>query len=64
MHLAVDGRLLGLLAVSDPIKASTPEALAMLKQRRPARGDGDRRRADHRPRGRRPPRASTRCTAR
>jgi Cu+-exporting ATPase len=31
MHLAVDGRLLGLLAVSDPIKASTPEALAMLK---------------------------------
>jgi Cu+-exporting ATPase len=30
MHLAVDGRL-GLLAVSDPIKASTPEALAALK---------------------------------
>ena len=27
MHLAVDGRLAGLLAVSDPIKASTPEAL-------------------------------------
>jgi Cu+-exporting ATPase len=31
MHLAVDGRLLGLLAVSDPIKATTPEALAALK---------------------------------
>ncbi|TDP63094.1 copper-transporting P-type ATPase [Roseateles toxinivorans] len=31
MHLAVDGRLLGLLAVADPIKASTPEALAALK---------------------------------
>jgi Cu+-exporting ATPase len=31
MHLAVDGQLTGLLAVSDPIKASTPEALATLK---------------------------------
>ncbi len=31
MHLAVDGRLAGLLAVSDPVKASTPEALAMLR---------------------------------
>ena len=31
MHLAVDGQLVGLLAVSDPIKASTPEALATLK---------------------------------
>ena len=27
MHLAVDGRLAGLLAVSDPIKETTPEAL-------------------------------------
>jgi Cu+-exporting ATPase len=32
MHLAADGRLLGLLAVSDPIKASTPEALAALQR--------------------------------
>jgi Cu+-exporting ATPase len=32
MHLAVDGRLLGLLAVSDPIKASAPEALAALQR--------------------------------
>ncbi len=32
MHLAADGRLLGLLAVSDPIKASTPEALTVLRQ--------------------------------
>jgi Cu+-exporting ATPase len=32
VHLAVDGRLLGLLAVADPIKASTPEALAVLRQ--------------------------------
>ncbi len=31
MHLAVDGQLVGLLAVSDPVKASTPEALATLK---------------------------------
>jgi len=31
MHLAVDGQLAGLLAVSDPVKASTPEALAALK---------------------------------
>ncbi len=31
MHLAVDGKLAGLLAVSDPIKASTAEALATLK---------------------------------
>lgn len=31
MHLAADGQLMGLLAVSDPVKASTPEALAMLK---------------------------------
>lgn len=32
MHLAVDERLAGLLAVSDPVKASTPEALAALHQ--------------------------------
>lgn len=31
MHLAADGQLVGLLAVSDPVKASTPEALAALK---------------------------------
>ncbi len=31
MHLAVDGHLAGLLAVSDPVKASTPEALETLK---------------------------------
>jgi Cu+-exporting ATPase len=31
MHLAADGTLLGLLAVSDPVKASTPEALATLQ---------------------------------
>ncbi|MEO8133627.1 MAG: HAD-IC family P-type ATPase, partial [Betaproteobacteria bacterium] len=30
-YLAVDNRLAGLLAVSDPIKASTPDALAALK---------------------------------
>ena len=32
MHLAVDHRLAGLLAVSDPIKATTPEALASLRR--------------------------------
>ena len=31
MHLAVDGRLAGLLAVADPVKASTPEALTTLQ---------------------------------
>jgi Cu+-exporting ATPase len=31
MHLAADGRLLGLVAVSDPVKASTPEALDTLR---------------------------------
>ena len=31
MHLVVDGRLAGLLAVSDPIKASTPEAVRGLR---------------------------------
>jgi Cu+-exporting ATPase len=31
MYLAADGKLAGLLAVSDPIKASTAEALATLK---------------------------------
>ena len=32
MHLATDGRLFGLLVVADPIKASTPEALTVLRQ--------------------------------
>jgi Cu+-exporting ATPase len=32
IHLAVDGQLAGLLAVSDPIKASTPSALAALQK--------------------------------
>jgi Cu+-exporting ATPase len=31
MHLAVDGKLAGLLAVSDPVKATTPDALASLR---------------------------------
>ncbi|MGX6571242.1 heavy metal translocating P-type ATPase [Cupriavidus necator] len=31
MYLGVDGRLAGLLAVSDPVKDSTPQALASLK---------------------------------
>lgn len=31
MYLAADGRLVGLLAVSDPIKGTTPEALQTLK---------------------------------
>ena len=32
MHLTINGELAGLLAVSDPIKKSTPEALATLKE--------------------------------
>jgi Cu+-exporting ATPase len=31
MYLAADGHLIGLLAVSDPVKASTPEALRILR---------------------------------
>lgn len=31
MYLASDGQLLGLIAVSDPVKATTPEALRVLK---------------------------------
>ncbi len=32
MHLAVDGKLAGLLAVSDPVKATTADALASLRK--------------------------------
>lgn len=32
MHLAIDGKLAGLLAVSDPIKSTTPDALAALRE--------------------------------
>jgi Cu+-exporting ATPase len=32
MHLAVDGQLAGVLAVSDPVKATTPDALAALRR--------------------------------
>ena len=32
MHLAVDGKLAGLLAVSDPVKATTADALAALRK--------------------------------
>jgi P-type Cu+ transporter len=32
MYLAADGRLLGLIAVSDPVKATTGEALATLRE--------------------------------
>ena len=32
MHLAVDGQLAGLLAVSDPVKATTADALASLRK--------------------------------
>lgn len=31
VHMAVDGHLAGLLAITDPVKASTPDALASLK---------------------------------
>jgi len=32
MHLAIDGRLAGLLAVSDPVKSTTADALAALRK--------------------------------
>lgn len=45
MYLAIDGQLAGLLAVSDPIKQSTPEAMQALKDARirviMATGDGE-----------------------
>ena len=56
IYLAVDGRLAGLLAVSDPIKASTPEALAALAGARHPHRHGHRRRADDRQGRRRPAR--------
>jgi Cu+-exporting ATPase len=31
VHIVIDGRLAGLLAITDPVKAGTPEALASLK---------------------------------
>nr|WP_255440537.1 copper-translocating P-type ATPase [Caenimonas sedimenti] len=31
MHLAIDGRFAGLLAVADPVKVTTPEAIARLR---------------------------------
>ncbi len=44
MHLAVDGRLAGILAVSDPVKSTTAEALASLRKAKirvvMATGDG------------------------
>ena len=44
MHLAVDGRLAGILAVSDPVKSTTAEALASLRRAKirvvMATGDG------------------------
>jgi Cu+-exporting ATPase len=43
MHLAVDGQLAGLLAVSDPVKSSTPEAWLTLKAAGIAHRDGHRR---------------------
>ena len=36
MFLAVDGRVAGLIAVADPIKDSTPEAIARAAGRRAA----------------------------
>ncbi len=44
MHLAVNGAITGIIAVSDRIKSTTPEALARLKEDGihvvMARGDG------------------------
>jgi Cu+-exporting ATPase len=44
VHVAVDGRLAGLLAITDPVKASSAEALAALRSRKlrviMATGDG------------------------
>ena len=63
MHLAVDGRFAGFLAVADPIKATTPEAIARLKAHGHPPGHGHRRRPRDRQAVARSS-ASTRCTAR
>ena len=43
MFVAVDGKLAGLVAVADPIKASTADAIRALHEMRPAHHHGDRR---------------------
>ena len=50
MFVAVDGRAAGLLAVADPIKASTPEAIRRTARGRAAHRDADRRQPQRRPR--------------
>ena len=52
VFVAVDGGAAGLLGVADPIKATTPEAIEALQQRRRQGRDADRRQPDDR-RGRR-----------
>ena len=61
---AVDGRLAGLIAVADPIKATTPEALEALRDGRRADRDADRRQPDHGRGGGAQARASTRSRPR
>jgi Cu+-exporting ATPase len=45
MFVAIDGALAGLIAVADPVKASTPEAIPPAEGRRPpdrdATGDNE-----------------------
>ena len=53
MFVAVDGRPAGIIAVADPIKATTPAALASLRARRHPHRHADRRQPHHRAGGRR-----------
>ena len=48
IFVGVDGQLAGVFAIADPIKATTPEALAALKARRHPRRHADRRQPDDR----------------
>ena len=64
VHLAVDGRLAGLLSVSDPIKATTRGSACDPEGNRHAGGDGHRRWQGHGAKRSRPSSGSTRCTAR
>ena len=63
LFCAVDGKPGGVIAIADPIKATTPAALESLRARRHAHRHADRRQPDH-GRGRRPQARHRRCAGR
>ena len=52
IFVAIDGKAAGVIAIADPIKPSTPEALDGAARRRHPRRDADRRQPHHRAGGR------------